>query len=335
MALSSLIGFGGWLSIAYSQGTMSLDIGRLALGIASGLHYYVIPVYIAEISPKNLRGGLVLLHQLILCCGIATAFTVGNLTSWHTLAFIGTIPCMIQLLGLFFIPESPRWLVTHSSEEVYEAALKRFRGENTDITQEAATIKECAEATENISENFFSMFKKKYAHALIVCLGLRVLAAFGGSDGILYYAAATFESARVSRSIGTITMALIQLPTTALGVYLMDKCGRRPLLLLSAAGMGTACFLVALSFLLKAHNCMTDSSPYLALVGILLYAATYPVGMGGIPNIIMSEVFPISIKGAAGSLSTVVTFTCAWIVTYTFDFMMRWSSYGKYSSSLI
>ncbi|XP_048499244.1 sugar transporter ERD6-like 5 [Beta vulgaris subsp. vulgaris] len=331
MGISSILSIGGWLSVVYTQGTGFLDIGRLTLGFACGIISYVVPVYIAEITPKNYRGGSVLLHQLMLGCGIATAFLVGLITSWRVLALIGTIPCLIQLLGLCFIPESPRWLVKSSSEYVYEVALRRLRGKNIDISQEAAGIKEYTEAVESISnDNFFNLFRVKYAYALIVCLGLMALAGFGGTNAILFYATALFESARFSGTIGTIAMALIQLPTTALGVFLMDKYGRRPLLLFSAAGMATACLFVASSFFLKAHGWMTNFSPYLALIGILIFAATYPVGMGGVPFVIMSEIFPINIKGAAGSLATVVSFSSSWIVTYTFNFMMQWSSSGTF-----
>ncbi|XP_021742847.1 sugar transporter ERD6-like 5 [Chenopodium quinoa] len=330
MGLSSILCLAGWLSIAYSQDSMSLYIGRLALGFANGIMTYTIPVYVAEIAPKNIRGGLGLLHQFLMCCGIAAAFLVGLITSWRSLALMGTIPCMIQILGIFFIPESPRWLVTASSVDDFEAALKRLRGQHTDISEEAADIKEYTEAVENISEKFLDVFQMKYAYPLTVTLGLMALGGFGGTQRILYYASAIFESAGVPGNIGTIAMGLIQLPPFALCVIFMDKYGRRPLLLFSAAGMGVACFLVALSFLLKVHGLMMDTGPYLALVGILIFSASFPIGMGGIPCVIMSEVFPINIKGAAGTLATVVSSTSSWIVTYTFIFMMQWSSSGTF-----
>lgn len=331
MGLSDILGVFGWLAIAFSKGTWSLDLGRLAVGFALGLTVYVVPVYIAEITPKNLRGGSVLLHQLMLSCGIALAYIVGLVTTWRILALIGSLPCFIQLLGLFFIPESPRWLIKIGNDKGYETALRSLRGKNVDISSEATDIKEYTVSVENISEdNLFKMFQMKYAYALTVCLGLMALAAFGGTNGILFYATTTFQSAGVSTTLGTVAMALIQLPPTFLGVFLMDKFGRRPLLLCSVTGMGTACLSVALSFLMKEHGWMTGFSPYLALVGILIFSAAYPVGMGGIPFVIMSEIFPINIKGAAGSLATIVSWSSSWVVSYTFNFMMDWSSSGTF-----
>ncbi|KNA18791.1 hypothetical protein SOVF_067410 [Spinacia oleracea] len=331
MWLSDILYFTGWLAIAFSKGVWSLDIGRLAVGFAMGLTIYVVPVYIAEITPRNLRGGSVLLSQLMLSCGIALVYILGLATTWRALALIGAAPCIIQFLGLFFIPESPRWLIKVGHDKGCETTLQRLRGRKFDIAQEAAQIKDCSETVEHVSEDsFFNVFQMKYAFALTISIGLMALSAFGGTNGILFYANTIFESAGVSGTLGTVTMALIQLPPTFLGVLLMDKCGRRPLLLGSVIGMGTACLFVALSFLMKDHGWMTGFSPYLALVGILIFSAAYPVGMGGIPFVIMSEIFPINVKGAAGSLATIVNWSSGWVVSYTFNFMMDWSSSGTF-----
>ncbi|XP_021772970.1 sugar transporter ERD6-like 5 [Chenopodium quinoa] len=331
MGLSDILFLTGWVAIAFSKDAWSLDVGRLSVGCAMGLTVYVVPVYIAEITPRNLRGGSVLLHQLMLCCGIALAYILGLLANWRVLSLIGAVPCIIQFLGLFFIPESPRWLVKVGHEKGCESTLRRLRGKNFDIAHEAAQIKDCAETIDQVSQDsFFDVFQMKYAFALTISLGLMALASFGGTNGILFYATTTFESAGVSGKLGTIAMALIQLPPTFLGVFLMDKSGRRPLLLFSVTGMGTACLSVALSFLMKDYGWMPHFSPYLALFGILIFSATFPVGMGGIPFIIMSEIFPINVKGAAGSLATIVSWSSAWVVSYSFNFMMDWSSSGTF-----
>ncbi|KAH9609917.1 hypothetical protein KSS87_016941, partial [Heliosperma pusillum] len=282
MGLSSYLFLIGWLAIACSQGSWSLDVGRLALGFANGITAYAVPVYIAEITPKDLRGGSVLLHQVMLCGGIAVVFMSGVITSWQILALIGTLPCLIQLVGIYFIPESPRWLirkqyylalpVKSSYINDYEVVLRRLRGADADISEEAAAIKANTEAMgDNVKHRFSNVFQMKYANALTMCLGLMALAGFGGTFGILFYATATFESAGFSGTIGSIAMGLIQLPPVVVGVFLMDKFGRRPLLLFSAAGMGIGTMSLALSFLLKEHGLMTDFSPYLALFGILKY----------------------------------------------------------------
>ncbi|KAH9622159.1 hypothetical protein KSS87_007387 [Heliosperma pusillum] len=309
IGLIDVLSLVGWLSIAYSQGYLlcvtfftilpdlilkgawSLDIGRLMLGFANSLSGYAVSVYIAEISPKNLRGGLMFLTQVTYFSGIATVLVVGVVTRWRLLALLGILPCMIQFLGIFFIPESPRWLVIYGRGEDYVNSLQRLRGKTVDISQEAADIRDNIEHVENIEgSSLVNVFRPKYAYALTVGLGLTALASFGGATGILYYATTIFESAGFSGTIGTIAMALFQLPPSVLGVFLMDKFGRLPLLMFSACGMSVACLSLAFSFLLKEHGWLIDYSPYLALIGVSIFSATYPIGMGGVPSIIISEV---------------------------------------------
>lgn len=157
-----------------------------------------------------------------------------------------------------------------------------------------------------------------------------VLQQFGGVNGIAYYASAIFESAGFSSRIGTIGMVVVQVPMTLVGVLLMDKSGRRPLLMISAAGTCLGCFLIGLSFLLQALELWKELTPIFALVGVLVFTGSFSLGMGGIPWVIMSEVFPINMKGLAGSLVTVVNWLGSWIVSYAFNFLMDWSSEGTF-----
>ncbi|KAL8166617.1 hypothetical protein V2J09_008116 [Rumex salicifolius] len=304
MGVTALVCLIGWIAIAFSEAVWSLYIGRLLVGAGMGLISYVVPIYVAEIATKNLRGGAVLSYMLVICCGIALMFFVGLVVSWRVLALIATVPCIVQITALPFIPESPRWLMKVGREKEFEESLQRLRGDKVDITLEASEIK--------------------------IGLGLMALGQFGGTMGIIYYASSIFESAGFSTTVGTISMAIIQVPVTSVGVFLMDRLGRRPLLLISASGMCIACIFSGLSFLFKDHGWLTSISPSLVFVGIMLFSAAYPMGMGGIPYIIMSEIFPINVKGTAGSLATTVNWVTSWIVSYAFNFMLDWSSAGSF-----
>ncbi|KAM3752790.1 hypothetical protein ACB098_03G045500 [Castanea mollissima] len=331
MGFSEIFCLAGWLAIAFSKGAWWLDLGRLLVGCGMGLLSYVVPIYIAEITPKNLRGGFTTVHQLMICCGVSLTYLIGAFVNWRTLALIGTIPCLVQLLGLFFIPESPRWLAKFGRKKECEAALQHLRGQNADITPEATEIREYTETLQRLSEaRILDLFQWKYAHSLIVGVGLMVLQQFGGVNGIAFYASAIFITAGFSGSIGTIAMVIVQIPMTALGVILMDKSGRRPLLLVSAAGTCLGCLLVGLSFFLQDLQTWTKTTPILALVGVLVYTGSFSLGMGGIPWVIMSEIFPINMKGSAGSLVTLVSWLGSWIVSYAFNFLMDWSSAGTF-----
>lgn len=97
-------------------------------------------MFIAEIAPKNLRGGLTTVNQLLICTGASVVFIIGTVVSWRMLTLVGLIPCVALLLGLVFVPESPRWLAKVGREKEFESALRRLRGEDADISEEAAEI---------------------------------------------------------------------------------------------------------------------------------------------------------------------------------------------------
>ncbi|KAK3441693.1 hypothetical protein EUGRSUZ_B02014 [Eucalyptus grandis] len=344
MGLSEILCTTGWIAIALSKISLWLDVGRWLVGCGMGLLSYVVPVYIAEITPKDLRGGFTTVHQLMICCGVSMTYLIGAFVSWRALALIGIIPCLVQVISLAFIPESPRWLAKTGRNKECEAALLRLRGKNADISQEAAEIWEYTETLQRLSEaRILDLFQRKYAYSLIVGVGLMVLQQFGGVNGIAFYASFIFISAGFSGSVGTIAMVVVQIPMTALGVLLMDKSGRRPLLLVSAAGTCLGCLMTGFSFYFQDLQVWKAFTPILALVGVLVlqincaryiyhgvYTGSFSLGMGGIPWVIMSEIFPINMKGSAGSLVTVVSWLGSWIISYTFNFMMDWSSAGTF-----
>ncbi|AES82549.2 sugar transporter ERD6-like 5 isoform X2 [Medicago truncatula] len=329
MGFSELFCILGWLAIAVSKVAWWLYVGRLLLGCGMGILSYVVPIYIAEITPKDLRGGFTAVHQLMICFGVSLTYLIGAFLNWRLLAIIGTIPCLAQLLSLSFIPESPRWLAKVGRLERSESTLQHLRGKNVDISEEATEIREFTEASQQQTEaNIFGLFQLQYLKSLTVGVGLIILQQFGGVNAIAFYASSIFVSAGFSRSIGTIAMVVVQIPMTALGVILMDKSGRRPLLLISASGTCLGCFLVSLSFYLQ--DLHKEFSPILALVGVLVYTGSFSLGMGGIPWVIMSEIFPINVKGSAGSFVTFVHWLCSWIVSYAFNFLMSWNSAGTF-----
>ncbi|KAK9919725.1 hypothetical protein M0R45_028306 [Rubus argutus] len=331
MGFSQIFCIFGWLAVAFSKVAWWADLGRLLVGCGMGLLSYVVPIYIAEITPKNLRGGFTTVHQLMICCGVSLTYLVGAFVNWRALALIGTIPCVVQILGLFFIPESPRWLAKIGQQKESEAVLQHLRGKHADTSREAAEIRDYTETLNHLSEaSILDLFQWRYAHSLLVGVGLMVLQQFGGVNGIAFYASTIFISAGFSDSVGTIAMVAVQIPMTALGVVLMDKSGRRPLLLVSSAGTCLGCLFVGLSFMLQDRQNWSQVTPIFALVGVLIYTGSFSLGMGGIPWVIMSEIFPINMKGSAGSLVTLVSWLGSWIVSYAFNFLMDWNSEGTF-----
>ncbi|CAF2152243.1 unnamed protein product [Brassica rapa] len=321
----------GWLVIYLSKVTIWLDAGRFLVGYGMGILSFVVPVYIAEITPKDLRGCFTTVHQLMICLGVSITYLLGSFVGWRILALIGMVPCVVQIMGLIFIPESPRWLAKVGRWEEFEIVLQRLRGESADVSNESSEIKEYTRRLSQISEGgIFDLFQEQYSKSLLVGVGLMALQQFGGVNGISFYASSIFVSAGLSSKIGMIAMVIVQIPMTTIGVILMDKSGRRPLILISAAGTFIGCLLVALSFSLQGVRTFSGGASYIALTGVLVYTGSFSLGMGGIPWVIMSEIFPIDIKGSAGSLVTVVSWVGSWIVSFAFNFLMNWSPAGTF-----
>uniref|UniRef100_A0A5B7B0P4 Putative sugar transporter ERD6-like 16 n=2 Tax=Davidia involucrata TaxID=16924 RepID=A0A5B7B0P4_DAVIN len=322
----------GWLAVYFSMGAWSLDMGRFFTGYGIGIFSYVVPVFIAEIAPKNLRGGLTTINQLMIVSGSSVAFLMGTVITWRKLALTGLLPCIVLLLGLFFIPESPRWLAKVGLQKEFEVALRRLRGKDADVSLEAAEIQAYIETLQSLPKaRMLDLFDSKYIHSVIIGVGLMVFQQFGGVNGIGFYVSETFVAAGLSSGkIGTVAYALIQVPITLVGAILMDKSGRRPLLMVSATGTFLGCFLTGASFFLKSQSLMLEYIPILAISGVLIYIASFSIGMGAVPWVIMSEIFPIHVKGAAGSLVVLVNWLGAWAVSYTFNFLMSWSSTGTF-----
>ncbi|OQU86600.1 hypothetical protein SORBI_3003G111000 [Sorghum bicolor] len=331
MAISDILCALGYLLIGFSQNYWWLDIGRVLIGCGIGILSYVVPVYISEITPKNLRGGFATVNQFMICCGGSLAFVLGTFIAWRTLAIAGVAPCLLQLVGLLLIPESPRWLARFGHPGAFVVALQTLRGHGTDISEEASEIKVFTEKLQRLPKSkMLDLFQKDYIRAVTAGVGLMALQQLGGVNGILFYASEVFVSAGFpSGNTGTVAMAVVQVPMVGLGVLLMDKAGRRPLLMISAAGTCLGCLLVGLSFLSKEQHWERDLN-VLALAGLVVFIGSFSLGMGGIPWVIMSEIFPINMKGSAGSLVTLVSWLGSWVVSYAFNFLLIWSSYGTF-----
>eukprot|EP01018_Ginkgo_biloba_P008198 Gb_25440 [translate_table: standard] len=330
-----------------------LYVGRLLAGFGVGIISFAVPVYIAEIAPKHLRGALGTVNQLSVTIGIMLAYLFGLFVAWRPLAIIGVVPCGLLILGLFFIPESPRWLAKIGKETDFEASLQTLRGYSADVSTEEAEIKSAVETSnQQASIRFSELRERRYALPLTIGIGLLLLQQLSGINGIMFYSTSIFKSAGEcypycyfsfvireystgisSGNAATLALGAIQVVMTAVTGWLMDKAGRRLLLMISSGGMAICLFLVGLAFFLKNH--ISGAAHYdtffsvLALTSLLVYIISFSLGMGAIPWIIMSEILPVNVKGVAGSIATLANWSSSWAVTMTINLLLEWSSAGS------
>ncbi|CAN8294901.1 unnamed protein product [Cochlearia groenlandica] len=321
----------GWLAIAFAKDTIWLNIGRLSTGFSVGIFSYVIPVYIAEITPKHVRGAFVFANQLMQSCGVSLYYVIGNFVHWRKLALIGFVPCLLHVLCLFFIPESPRWLAKKGRDKECRSALQRLRGSDVDISPEANTIRETIEMSELEGETKMSeLFQRRYAYPLLIGVGLMFLQQLSGSSGVTYYASSLFQKGGFPSAIGTSVIAMIMVPKAMLGTIIVDKLGRRTLLMASCAAMGLSALLLSVSYGFQSFGILQDITPIFTCIGVLGHIVSFAMGMGGLPWIIMAEIFPMNVKMSAGTLVTVTNWLFGWVITYTFNFMLQWNASGMF-----
>ncbi|KAK4764681.1 hypothetical protein SAY86_025771 [Trapa natans] len=324
----------GWLIISFAKNSTFLYLGRLLEGFGVGIISYTVPVYIAEVSPQNMRGSLGAVNQLSVTIGILLAYVLGLFVNWRILAVMGALPCIVLIPGLFFIPESPRWLAKMGKTEEFESSLQVLRGFDTDISSEVNDIKKSVVSSNKRTTITFSDFKRKrYWFPLLIGIGLLVLQQLTGINGVFFYSTTIFESAGISSSnLATVGLGVIQVIATGVATWLMDKAGRRLLLIVSSSGMTLSLLLVSVSFFLE-DSISEESKVYsllgiLSLIGLVTLVISYSLGIGAVPWIIMSEILPVSIKSLAGSVATFVNWLMAWAITMSANLLLSWSTGG-------
>ncbi|KAF8377924.1 hypothetical protein HHK36_031312 [Tetracentron sinense] len=223
LMIASIPNIIGWLAISFAKDSSFLYMGRLLEGFGVGIISYTVPVYIAEISPQNMRGSLGSVNQLSVTIGIMLAYLLGLFVHWRVLAILGILPCTILIPGLFFIPESPRWLAKMGMMEDFETSLQVLRGFDADISIEVNEIKyrhflrnflytevRSVHKQKNYNPVFGSQAKKILVpfdgivispdfsfinDILQVGIGLLVLQQLSGINGVLFYSSNIFKAA--------------------------------------------------------------------------------------------------------------------------------------------
>ncbi|RID70749.1 hypothetical protein BRARA_C02738 [Brassica rapa] len=302
----------GWFAIAFAKAVWLLDLGRLLQGISIGISAYLGPVYITEIAPRKLRGAACSMSQLFTGVGISVVYALGTVVAWRNLAILGSIPSLMILPLLFFIPESPRWLAKVGREKEVEEILSRLRGENSDVSDEAGEILAYTEHVKQQGDDrgFLKLFQRKYAFSLTIGVVLIALPQLGGLSGYSFYTESIFISTGVSSDVGFISTSIVQMLAGVLGTVLVDVSGRRSLLLVSQAGMFLGCLATAISFFLKENHYWETGTPILALISVTIY--------------------PVDVKGAAGTMCGLASSISSWLVAYSFSFLFQWSTTGTF-----
>jgi sugar porter (SP) family MFS transporter len=303
---------------SFTELVIARFIGGLAVGVAS----VVSPMYITEISPALIRGRLVALNQLAIVVGILLSYfsnwmlvDMGS-NNWRFMLVAETLPSIAFLLGLFFIPESPRWLTRQGRESKALAIFNIVAGPDN-AKQELAQVKESlAERKASITELLHPSMRR----VLIVGILFSLFAHITGIDTIIYYGPAIFlESGFETDSalLGSVIIGITNLLFTFVGMSLVDRAGRKFLLLVGIGGMGISMVLVG--------YCMQSDviGARWALLWIMAFIASFAMSIGVVIWVYLSEIYPTRIRGQALSVATMVLWIGNVILTQLFPIMME------------
>jgi len=288
-------------------------IGGLGIGSASILA----PLYISEIAPAPIRGALVSVNQLAIVTGILLAYFVNwafagvGPSNWRWMYAAGALPSVIFFILLLRVPESPRWLVKQGRESEALGVLSRVN--TADLA--AAEVSSIKEALAMEKGSLAELLSPGFRRALLIAVVLAILQQITGINAVLYYAPRIFERAGFTRmsAIGQSTIVgVVNILFTIVAIALVDRVGRKPLLLTAAGGMGISLLLLGAAFKSEAF------SGSLILGLILLYIAFFAMAMGPIVWVVMAEIFPTRMRGSAMAIATVILWVSDFAVTLSF-----------------
>jgi SP family galactose:H+ symporter-like MFS transporter len=291
-------------------------ISRFMVGFAVGVTSMITPLYIAEISPPANRGALVQLNQIMICVGVAVAYAVAWFLSgtgnWRMMFISAVVPSVVLLFSLFFLSESPRWLASKGRIDEARSILNRVYGpSDTEVAmQQFVTVIEAEKV------GIGDLFQRRLRKPLIVGVGLAVFQQITGINTIVYYTPIIMQMAGFKSAsdaiLTTLIIGIIDVLFAVAAIPLLDRVGRRRLLLISIAGMFIC--LALLGYYFGAPH----SSRFMVVGAFLAYLAFFQIGLGPVFWLLISEIYPTRIRGQAMSLASVTIWASDWLVTLTF-----------------
>ena len=321
MVITAATVFGiGAIFTALTPEIYTLIAGRIVVGIAIGIASFIAPLYIAEVAPVSIRGALVSLNQLAITVGIVISYLVDFAFApsggWRWMLGLAVVPSLILGIGMYLMPPSPRWLYSKGRIDKARSVLERIRMTRS-VTEEMKEIRESLVCEQECS--WSEILDPVVRPALIVGVGLAAFQQLTGINTVIYYAPtilefAGFQSAAVS-ILATAGIGMINVIMTIVAISLIDRVGRRPLLLVGLIGMVISLAILGIAFVLPG---LSTSLGLLAVISLMLYVGSFAIGLGPVFWLIISEIYPLKIRGRAMSTATIVNWGTNLLVAITF-----------------
>lgn len=310
----------GSLASALAGGLTVLLVGRLLVGVGIGGASMLTPLYLSEIAPARERGALVSFNQLAITLGILVSYLVGYAFaasgSWRWMLGLGGVPGVVLLVGMVLLPETPRWLAGHGHADRARIALLRLRGHGTDIEPEMKALR--ADLGDAQVSPRSRLGHRAARLPLIVGIGLAVFQQVTGINTVIYFAPVIFQASGLSSAsaaiLATAGVGVVNVIMTVVAIWLVDRVGRRPLLLGGLAGMGISLCVLAAAFLLGTGSLLG----WLTAASLAAYVGSFAIGLGPVFWLLISEIFPLAVRGRGMSAATIANWLSNLVVALTF-----------------
>lgn len=304
------------VATALPNGLGQFAAARVIAGVAIGIASMLAPLYIAEAAPAAIRGRLVSMNQLAIVLGILVSYLAGwalaglGEGSWRWMFAVAAVPSLLFFSAMFFVPESPRWLVKEGRHGEAKEVLAK-------LGEPPSRLLEIERAIAEESGSLGQLLEPGLRRPMLIGVTLAILQQVTGINTVLYYGSIIFTEQAGAESTSAalwsnVLVGAINLVFTIVALFAIDRLGRKPLLISAAAGMGVA--LTALGFVFAAGL----ATPALVLALILGYVAFFSFGMGPGVWVVISELFPTRIRGRAMSVATVALWLACLLITLTF-----------------
>ncbi|MCW2903834.1 MAG: bicyclomycin resistance protein TcaB [Streptosporangiaceae bacterium] len=317
MMAATVFGIGALVS-GFTPNTSTLIVARFFLGVAIGTASLVVPTYIAEMAPKAIRGRLVSLQQLMITVGIFVSYLVGyafaESKGWRWMLGLAVLPAVVMLVGLLGLAESPRWLLAHGREAEARQIMLRSRSA-LETDQEISEIKTLAEAESQLA--FRDLLSPKLRPAILLGVAVAATNQLVGVNAIIYYTPTLLTRTGFGASaaiLSTVGIGLVNMIVTFIALSLVDRLGRRPLLLGGTALVVLDLIFLGVLYLLPSEKGLVS---LLTVLALCIYIAAFAASLGLGIWLINSEIFPTSVRGKAAGFGTVTHWGLDFLISLT------------------
>lgn len=318
----------GWICITWATSAVALYIGRFLIGTANASFTMTVSVYIGEMASPEIRGRLSAFQQILVNIGAVYSYVTGYFFTMFWMNIACTVIAFLYFIALLFIPESPRYDISKSKLVRAKKSLIFLRGKKYDVDQEIQTILNAQNELKMNGDSNENAYKKLFTDpvnrkSFIIVIGLIFGFQMSGMNAVLFYTSGILDQANVQLDpdLATIIVGVIFVIATLISSILVDRLGRRPLLIGSTAVLTTCLLLMGIYFLLQENGTLVDSLTWAPIVILSAFVSAHALGIGPITWIIMGEILDQSVKEVAAGFAVLIFDAFSIVALLLFPFL--------------